>query len=148
MIIDRICDRRDGVAYNPRDFYYYLMESSDYYSQSISAALDGGENSDVQKALCEYIRENNYNLDLCDYVNKVDWINADKIFQYVEILQVRYAIILKNLSSKVCNGNNWQRKLNSYIRAFAKVLKETDKDFADIDERKIAAAINEAICIL
>lgn len=146
MIIDRICDRRDGVAYNPRDFYYYLMEASDYYSQRISAALDGGENSDVQKALCEYIRDNGYKLELCGYVNKVDWINADKVYQFAEILQVRYELLLKNITEIFSAGDAW--KYNNAVRALANVLKATDKDFADVETREIAAAIKESICVL
>lgn len=80
MIIDKICDRMNGAAYNPREFYTYLMQDSDEYSQMISAALDGGENSDVQNALCKYIQDNNYNTALIDYVNGADWLNVDAIY--------------------------------------------------------------------
>lgn len=139
MIIDRICDRYNGVAYNPRDFYYYLIESNDYYSQRISAAFDGGENSDVQKVLCEYIRKNGYKLWFCNYINKKDWINADKVFQYREILQTRYELILKNIAGLFSASDN--RKYNDAIWAFANVLKATDKDFVGADAHEIADII-------
>lgn len=150
MIIDRICDRRDGVAYNPRDFYYYLMEAeaNDYYSQRISAALDGGENSDVQNALCEYIRDNGYALELCGYVYKKDWINSDEIFRHIDILLSKYEQQVINLSTMIYNGDNWGYNLNAAICEFAEVLKASDKHFADVELHEIGVAINEAICAL
>lgn len=148
MIIDKICDRMNGAAYNPREFYSYLMQDSDKYSQMISAALDGGENSDVQNALCKYIQENNYNTTLIDYVNGVDWLNADAIYKYIDIILTKYEPQIINLSAMIYNGDNWWINLNTAICEFAGAIKETDKDFDGVELREIGAAINEAICTL
>lgn len=148
MIIDKICDRMNGAYYNPRDFYNYLMQDSDEYSQMISAALDGGENSDVQTALCKYIQENNYNTSLIDYVNGVDWLNADAIYKYVDIMLSKYEPQIINLSAMIYNGNDWWVNLNTAICEFADAIKATDKDFNGVELHEIGAAINEAICTL
>jgi hypothetical protein len=77
MIIDLILDRKDGIAYNSRKFYYEIMDYehiffSDEYK--ISKALDYGSETDVKSALCNYITENQYNEDICNYINSVNWL--------------------------------------------------------------------------
>ena len=54
MIIDRILDRYDGVAYDPKSFYHYCNGLS-HYGDKIAAAMDGGTENDVRAAIAEYI---------------------------------------------------------------------------------------------
>lgn len=79
MIIDSILDRRNGSAYDPKAFYDYVSGwngmNSEY--EEIARALDCGEEEDVKRLLCEYIRNNEYNPALCDYVRSVKWLEAE-----------------------------------------------------------------------
>lgn len=81
MIIDMILDRKgweeEGVMdyYNPRQFYHHMME----YGGSgfnIACAMDYGEEEDVKRELCKYIDNNNYNPQIKEYVNSVEWLKA------------------------------------------------------------------------
>jgi hypothetical protein len=73
MIIDLIIDRKNGHEYKAGDFYRELM-CYDKIAWPITRALDEGEEPDVRKALCDYIMEQGYKLDICDYINSVDWL--------------------------------------------------------------------------
>ena len=73
MIIDLILDRKDGDDYSPRDFYFNVMEYGEP-GYGITRAMDRGTNRDVQKALADYILDNEYNPALCGYVFSVDWL--------------------------------------------------------------------------
>ena len=78
MIIDLILDRKDSNIYDAYTFYndifnYYQIDK-DIYCENILNALDNGTNENVQKALCDYIKDNEYNLTICDYINSVEWI--------------------------------------------------------------------------
>ena len=63
MIIDLILDRKNGTHYNAKEFYYNVLEYENIFEfpHDISISLDYGNNTDVQKALCKYIDDNNYN---------------------------------------------------------------------------------------
>lgn len=76
MIIDLILDKKDGLNYDPKEFYndVLIYENTFNFEPKISLALDYGENSDVQKALCEYIEDNDYNPEIKDYINSVNWL--------------------------------------------------------------------------
>lgn len=79
MIIDLILDRKDGVEYNPHEFYNKVRKYESYNMSSlpdntISIAMDYGTNEDVKKVLCEYIIEGGYNPKICDYINSQQWI--------------------------------------------------------------------------
>lgn len=73
MIIDLILDRKDGDDYNARDFYFNVLEYGEP-GRAITQALDGGTNRDVQKALADYIMDNEYNPEICGYIFSVDWL--------------------------------------------------------------------------
>ena len=93
MIIDLILDRKDDDAllaqgythkrysdgalvpleFNAAGFYRDVMRYGDI-GRDITAAMDYGENSDVQKALCDYIDGNEYNPAIKDYICSVNWI--------------------------------------------------------------------------
>ena len=64
MIIDLILDRKDGVEYDPKEFYTQVREYEEEFNNrydDISRALDSGTEKDVKKALCHYIKNNGYN---------------------------------------------------------------------------------------
>lgn len=80
MIIDLILDRKDGSPYNAREFYWDVLQYEsifDFDCYGISRAMDYGTNKDVQNALCKYIREQQYNPNICDYVKTQDWLQED-----------------------------------------------------------------------
>jgi hypothetical protein len=77
MIIDRILDRKDFEEYDAHDFYIYCMQINNFFggiADEITTAMDYGTNKDVQKALCNYVLNNEYNPKICDYINAVNWL--------------------------------------------------------------------------
>lgn len=44
------------------------------YSGPIADAMDGGTEEDVKRELCRYIDAEDYNPEIKDYVNSVDWL--------------------------------------------------------------------------
>ena len=77
MIIDLILDRKDGFRYSPREFYDDVMEYGKIFGEmafKIARAMDMGEEDDVKRKLCNYIIEQGYNLEICDYINSVNWL--------------------------------------------------------------------------
>jgi hypothetical protein len=73
MVVDCILDRKDGSPYNPREFYQDMLA---YEANDISRAMDEGTEEDVKKALCDYIKFNDYNPAICDYINSVNWLTS------------------------------------------------------------------------
>ena len=73
MIIDLILDRKDGDDYRPSEFYFNVLEYGEP-GHGITRAMDAGTNRDVQKALADYILDNEYNPALCGYVYSVNWL--------------------------------------------------------------------------
>ena len=72
MIIDRILDRYDGAAYDPKSFYHYCNGLS-YYGDKIASAMDYGTENDVRAAIAEYI-SGEYNPLIIAYVYSVNWL--------------------------------------------------------------------------
>lgn len=85
MIIDMILDRKefeeDGVMdyYDPKRFYDMMMAYGEDGGSGwdIARAMDFGSENDVRKELCKYIDNNNYNPQIKDYINSVEWIKED-----------------------------------------------------------------------
>lgn len=77
MLIDLILDRKDGLTYDPRDFYYNLMVYGGTEAEAISKAMDEGNEKDVREALCAYVLRENYNPAICDYIQAVKWLEED-----------------------------------------------------------------------
>ena len=80
MLIDLILDRAADTRYNPNDFYIRAME---YKQDEVTRAMDGGTERDVQAALCDYIKRNEYNRDICAYIESVNWLtewNASRAY--------------------------------------------------------------------
>lgn len=77
MVIDLILDRKEGMPYSPADFYGDCMQYSSTFNgiaDAITRAMDEGTEEDVKKAICDYIRANDYNEKICDFVNSVQWL--------------------------------------------------------------------------
>lgn len=73
MIIDLILDRKGGSKYDAPEFYRSCACYGDV-GTDITRAMDFGDESDVQKALCEYIDRNEYNPAIKEYVRSVRWL--------------------------------------------------------------------------
>lgn len=73
MIVDLILERKQWREYNAHDFYYDVMEYGNI-GHDIARAMDFGEERDVKNALCDYIVNNEYNLDICNYINAINWL--------------------------------------------------------------------------
>lgn len=92
MIIDIILDRKDGAGYSAKEFYMYLMQpGGGYWENQISASLDYGTNSDVRARLCEYVLANEYNPEICNYINRVNWLEDEEPDERHKQLYERYA---------------------------------------------------------
>lgn len=84
MIIDMILDRKgfeeDGVMdyYNPKRFYDMMMAYGEDGGSgfAIARAMDCGTEDDVRRELCGYIDRNQYNPEIKDYINSVEWIKG------------------------------------------------------------------------
>jgi NH3-dependent NAD+ synthetase len=77
MVVDYILDRKAGIPYNAHDFYMYCMEESGCFGgmlDEITRAMDEGEEVDVRRELCNYIKSNGYNKRICKYINSVNWL--------------------------------------------------------------------------
>lgn len=72
MIIDLIFDRKNGRHYSAHDFYLevrkYERLGVGTHGDDISIAMDYGDNKDVQRVLCQYIRRNGYPADIESYI--------------------------------------------------------------------------------
>ena len=97
MIIDLILDRQDDendiaagythkrlfngelvpLAYSPSEFYRRVREyeTGFDFAPEITLAMDYGTESDVKIAICNYIIANDYNPEICNFVNSVNWIS-------------------------------------------------------------------------
>lgn len=78
MIIDLILDRKDGLEYNPNEFYSEVMEYGNVWPElanPITRAMDSGTEEDVKTALCGYVDSCGYSENVKDYINSVNWIN-------------------------------------------------------------------------
>lgn len=74
MIIDLILDRKDGQEYNPREFYFEVLDYGGIFAERITRAMDCGTEKDIKNQLCRYIIQCLYNEDICDYINSVNWL--------------------------------------------------------------------------
>lgn len=83
MIVDRILDRKDDIKegffiYNPKEFYNDMMMYGDIGGFEIASAMDCGEEYDVKRALARYIIDEDYNLDIINFINSVKWLEKEK----------------------------------------------------------------------
>lgn len=91
MIIDVILDRRDDIKhgrdnYNARRFYADCIRYGNV-GDGITRAMDCGTEHDVKRELIRYIIENNYSMDVIDFILSVWWIDQQKhnsIAEYIK----------------------------------------------------------------
>jgi hypothetical protein len=77
MTIDLILDRKNGKKYNSKEFYNKIMLYYQFFPEivePIANALDSGDEQDVKNALCSYIMTQDYNPQICEYINSVNWL--------------------------------------------------------------------------
>ena len=94
MIIDLILDRQENTnivypktikdgkiltsnKYNSKSFYNNIMNYYNIFPEivgPIADALDSGTDNDIKKVLCNYVKNNGYNNNICKYINSVNWI--------------------------------------------------------------------------
>lgn len=71
-------------VYNPHNFYMDVMGYSEIFDgigDEITYAMDELGEKDVQKALCDYIIDNDYNPEICDFIKSVKWLGECRDFQ-------------------------------------------------------------------
>ena len=73
MLIDLIMDRFEGDFYDPNEFYFDALGYGGIYDD-ITRAMDTGTEEDVKKLLCDYILNNGYNPNLCEYIKQKNWL--------------------------------------------------------------------------
>ena len=92
MIIDKILDRKDNEADIARGFTHYIFnneriplsyDAARFYREirdygeiafPITRAMDSGTEEDVKRELCLYVINNEYNPELCEYINSRNWL--------------------------------------------------------------------------
>ncbi len=75
LILDRMDDEKDGCYdYNSKTFYNRVMQYEEGTEYKIANALDSGTEQDVKNKLCEYIHKNDYNENILDFINNVNWL--------------------------------------------------------------------------
>lgn len=74
MVIDKILDRKDGLEYNAKQFYNDVSQYGDIANE-IALAMDEGEEVEVKRALNIYVVQNDYNPNICNYINSVNWLD-------------------------------------------------------------------------
>ena len=88
MIIDRILDRYDGDAYDPKEFYDDMMSYEEGTDYKISRAMDSGEEEDIRRELCAYIDDAQYNPKIKDFINSVAWLEPDNGKKYKAVIDI------------------------------------------------------------
>lgn len=74
MIIDAILDRRGGDPYGVEEMKYMYDEAVLFGFDALARALDTGRNADVQRELCAYVDDGEYDPGIKEYVMSADWI--------------------------------------------------------------------------
>ena len=74
MIIDVILDRRAGDEYTENEMRRLYVYAMDFKFWDLADALDSGDNKDIQRELCQYVSDQNYNPAIIDYINSVNWV--------------------------------------------------------------------------
>jgi len=101
-ILDRKYERENGIfRYDPRELYNYINGWAGNIYDSVVHAMDEGEEADVKKALCDYI-DGDYNPEIKEFVNSVDWLTSDpqkpkqEIFQTIRAYKSREDMFAHN----------------------------------------------------
>lgn len=141
MIIDLILDRRgfekDGYDdyYDVEKFYRNVVAYGEI-GEEIARALDSGTEKDVKQALCNYVIENDYNKNICKYINSVNWLEGfeeskksarKSMKESTEITEPRMA--WTSLLNHVCNFST-----TIHSDSLWKALKKNPREEITLDE--------------
>lgn len=105
MIVDIILDRKDGFKFGKEQLKDMYDESMMFGFDYLSRALDYGTEEDVKKALCRYIDEQDYNPNIKEYINSVNWLKG--IYNDSVHLINSWSELISNLD--VISDKDWQK---------------------------------------
>lgn len=139
MIIDLILDRKGGSSYTAKKFYDNVMTYEEGTDYKISRALDGGTEKDVRKALCDYIIRNDYNPKICNYINKVTWLEDEATSKELnESLSMfdEYNKFLDNekVQNTIISNDYVREQIISSLEGLVKELEDTIDSYKKLDK--------------
>jgi hypothetical protein len=139
MIIDLILDRKGGSSYKAKEFYDNVMAYEEGTDYEISRALDGGTEEDVRKALCDYIIRNDYNPKICNYINKVTWLEDEATSKELnESLSMfdEYNKFLDNekVQNTIISNDYVREQIISALEGLVKELDDTIDSYKKLDK--------------
>lgn len=139
MIIDLILDRKGGSSYKAKEFYDNVMAYEEGTDYKISRALDGGTEEDVRKALCDYIIRNDYNPKICNYINKVTWLEDEATSKELnESLSMfdEYNKFLDNekVQNTIISNDYVREQIISALEGLVKELEDTIDSYKKLDK--------------
>ena len=139
MIIDLILDRKGGSSYKAKEFYDDVMAYEEGTNYKISRALDGGTEEDVRKALCDYIINNDYNPKICNYINKVTWLEDEATSKELnESLSMfdEYNKFLDNekVQNTIISNDYVREQIISALEGLVKELEDTIDGYKKLDK--------------
>ena len=139
MIIDLILDRKGGSSYKAKEFYDDVMAYEEGTDYKISRALDGGTEKDVRKALCDYIINNDYNPKICNYINKVTWLEDEATSKELnESLSMfdEYNKFLDNekVQNTIISNDYVREQIISALEGLVKELDDTIDSYKKLDK--------------
>lgn len=74
MLLDYAINSFWSGCYNPREYYYKLMQDGSDWAHKIAAAMDYSDNTGVRAVMLEYAKEMNLHPVIMDIIVQVDWI--------------------------------------------------------------------------
>lgn len=139
MIIDLILDRKGGSSYKAKEFYDDVMAYEEGTDYKISRALDGGTEEDVRKALCDYIINNEYNPKICNYINRVTWLEDEATSKELnESLSMfdEYNNFLDNekVQNTIISNDYVREQIISALEGLVKELEDTIDSYKKLDK--------------
>ena len=139
MIVDLILDRKDGHPYRAKEFYDNVMAYEEGTDYERSRALDGGTEKDVKKALCDYIINNDYNPKICNYINKVTWLEDEATSKELnESLSMfdEYNKFLDNekVQNTIISNDYVREQIISALEGLVKELEDTIDGYKKLDK--------------
>jgi len=139
MIIDLILDRKGGSSYTAKKFYDNVMAYEEGTDYKISRALDGGTEEDVRKALCDYIIRNDYNPKICNYINKVTWLEdeatAKELNNSLDWIN-RYNDFYgdEKIQNTIVSNGYVREQMISTLEEFIKAVQDTVDEYKQLDK--------------
>ena len=139
MIIDLILDRKGGHSYVAKEFYDDVTAYEEGTDYEISRALDSESEKNVRKALCDYIISNEYNPKICNYINKVAWLEDEATSKELnESLSMfdEYNKFLDNekVQNTIISNDYVREQIISALEGLVKELEDTIDSYKKLDK--------------